>query len=165
MPIKFLVALSSFLFVFTQLVYAQKKYDAVLYVAAADSTVKKHKGQLKAVTDSFVTIAMNGVDTSFYYATIQQIKVRKHNGYMRSVFPIVAAVSVAAGVITHFSYKGDGFIFTQSAATIFISSILFFGGNQYGLLIYYFTRNKKFYINNYEHFLDFKKASVKYLSP
>lgn len=153
---------AAFIFI-SSILLAQKKYDCVVISKnyyGEDST--RFVGSLKFVSDSSIVIFSKEQIIEFNWKQLKAVNFRKHDGFTRTALPIAVSSGVLGASIVIASNTGMGKLFAIIFAPIIAKSITF-----YSLFIitptYFIFRNKAFYINTYDAFLNFKQSSAKYI--
>ncbi len=141
-------------------IHAQKKYDCSVYLKVNETQTIKLDGYLHKVNDLSVVIGQNNLDTIVSWKDLVSIKFRKHNGFTRTVLPIILAASASATV---------GFAIRRSSAIPRVPTTLSDMLINTAVVavpsigIYFLTRNISFKIKDYHDFINFKEKSRKYI--
>lgn len=143
--------------------YSQKKYDCIVITKYTGDSLNEHRfvGYMRIITDSSILLISKKGDSIFNWRDLQAVKFRKHNGFMRTVFPLAVMASFclseieANALVTANYLKPELKLFLTIGYSIFIIPT--------STIVYFITRNHKYSIDSYPDFLKLKRAASKYI--
>jgi hypothetical protein len=154
-------------FVFmAMLTMAQKKYDCIVFLKDKDRAKNTRiVGRMTAIEDSSFTLLTKKEELTFNWNNVSVVKFRMHNGYMRSVLPIIFGTSAAFGLIAYIGTPANDHsaFFDKNAIGPVIFVVTSISNIFFCTPIYFIARNHKFRIHSYNDFLKLKQSSSKYI--